>query len=172
MKVSKQEFLLLNLPGIELFIEHVDELVAFNKGSTFEQCARFLHQRIKDYAVASQRFNAMPVAAPLPAPLTLKMGDLLRSRFKHRLSAHQRNIVYIIREGESVLYVGSTRYGARSRIKSHQKAHSPLGEALRTNPKFKEWDVEMIAHSDYRSAADKEKHLIRELNPAFCRRVL
>lgn len=169
MKVTTEGFLLLNSHGIDLFLKVVDQLVANGAADgTFEGCARYLQQEIHDYGARLDAWKVAPVSTALPKPLTMTMGVLLERRTcnNRQYCALRSNIVYIIRDGETVLYVGSTRYDARSRIKSHQKAHSLLGKALRTQA-VDEWTVEMIPHADYKSASDKEKRLIVELSPRF-----
>ena len=173
MNISKPDFLLLNLPGIDLFLELVDGMVQANKGASFEECARYLRTEIHEYSKRRDAFRARPVASALAAPLTLSIAELLDRKTCSRpdFRGVRANVVYIVRDGEQVRYVGSTRYNARRRMKSHQKSHSPLGQALRENPAATDWTVEMIPHADYQTAAAKEKELITHLNPTFCRRI-
>lgn len=172
MKISKPDLLLLHMGGINIFVQVVDDMVQANPGATFEQCARHLQAEIRQYAERRDALLDLPVSSALPDPLTLTLGELLkRDTCDWPLYIGvSRNVVYVVRDGDHVLYVGSTRYDARSRMKSHEKAHSPLGEALRSRNGKNDWTVEMIPHSDYDSAAIKEKELIRQFAPAFCRR--
>lgn len=172
MSISKPDFLVLNLSGINMFVELVDEMVKANAGSTFEQCARYLQNQIREYSKTRDGFHYRPTQAVLPKSLTLSLSELMsRSTCgDRRYAAISRNVVYVVRDGDRVLYVGSTRYGARGRMKSHEKSHSPLGEALRADSGKGSWTVEMIPHADYEAAALKEKQLITKLAPAFCRR--
>jgi predicted GIY-YIG superfamily endonuclease len=170
MKISAQSFLLLNAPGIDMFLSLVDQMVAGGAADgTYEGCAKLLQQRVHEYGKQLNDWNVAPVSTALPEPLTLAMGVLLDRRTcrDRRYRALKSNIVYVIRQGEQVLYVGSTRHDARHRIKSHQKAHSPLGEALRNHASVSEWSVEMIPHADYPTAFEKEKQLIGQLRPRF-----
>lgn len=172
MKISKADFLVLNLSGIELFIQTVSELMLMRPELTYEEAVKETHRQVREYVVNRDVFAQRPAVAVLAAPLTLPLGQLLsrdtcNSREYRGVSL---NVVYIVRDGEAVRYVGSTRYDARTRMKSHQKAHSPLGKALRANPDTRNWSVEMIPHADYREAAAREKELINQLNPTFCRR--
>lgn len=169
MKVTTEGFLLLNLRGIELFLKVVDQMVAAGvDGGDYEACAKKCLEKVRAYGASLDAWNVAPVSTALPEPLTMQMGALLERRTCNdkRYLALRSNVVYVIRDSDKPLYVGSTRYDARSRIKSHQKAHSPLGQALRTQ-KIDEWAVEMIAHAEYREAAEKEKRLIAELRPRF-----
>lgn len=173
MKISKPDFLVVNLSGIELFIETVGELLLLSPELSYEEAVKETHRQIRAYASKRDVFRSQPTASALAAPLTLSLGQLL-----HRDTCSMKefrgvglNVVYIVRDGERVLYVGSTRYDARTRLKAHQKSHSPLGKNLRENPNAKNWSVEMIPHADYREAAQKEKDLIAQLTPAFCRRI-
>lgn len=173
MKISKPDFLVLNLQGIDMFVDLVDGMVGANPGATFEPCARELQRRIREYSGQRDTFKSLPTMAALARPLTLSVGELLDPK-TCRLPAFRGvslNVVYIVRNGDAVMYVGSTRYNARTRMKSHAKSHSPLGEALRKNPQAQFWLVEMIPHADYREAAAKEKQLIASLSPLFCRRI-
>ena|ERR1051325_7858320 len=172
MKVSKPDFLVLNLSGIDVFVELVDEMVKGNPGSSFEVCARYLQNEIHEYSKRTHAFKSRPTVSALSASMTMKLGRLLHRRTPNlrEFSGVRLNVVYIIRDGQRVLYVGSTRYDARKRLKSHQTSHSPLGTALREDPNADNWTVEMIPHADYKSAALKEKQLIAQLAPAFCRR--
>lgn len=170
MKVTTEGFLLLNSQGIDLFLRLVDQMVAAGAlDGTYEGCAKGLQQRIHEYGKSLDAFNVVPTSTVMPEPLTMAMGVLLERRTcnNRQYCALRSNIVYVIRDGESALYVGSTRYDARSRIKSHQKAHSPLGQALRTRPDIDGWTVEMIPHADYASASLKEKQLIAQMRPRF-----
>lgn len=172
MKVSNADFMAFQKPGIDMFIQYVDAVVE-QTGEPYKDAVKRLQKELWDYIVQRDAFQERPLEAPLPAPLTMTLGDLLKRNTCGWPAFIQvsRNVVYIIKDDDRVLYVGSTRYDARKRIKSHEKAHSPLGEALRTDANRNRWSVEMIPHPDYDSAAIKEKELITELTPAFCRRV-
>lgn len=156
-----------------MFVDLVDEMVKTNEGATFEQCARHLLTQIHQYKEKRMDLDVRPTETVLPSPMTLTLGELLeRDTCDWPAFINvSRNVVYVVKDGDRVLYVGSTRYNARSRMKSHEKAHSPLGEALRTNPNKNNWTVEMTPHADYDEAALREKELIRELAPAYCRRI-
>lgn len=169
MKMTTLDFLAFSLPGIDLFIQAVDRSVQ-STGETFEKCAKDGQKQIHDYLAARDAFREQPTHAPIPSPTTLTLRELMESRFCRSPLAAARNVVYIVRDGESVLYVGSSRYNARKRMKAHEKARSPLGKALRTDPNAKTWNVEMIFHADYKLAARKERELIAQLMPSFCRR--
>lgn len=171
MKLTTPDFLVLNLQGIDLFIQAVD-LMAKATGSPYEECVRETQKQIREYAARRDAFNSRPTVSAVANPLTMTLRELLNRNTcdSPAFRGVSLNVVYIIRNGESVLYVGSTRYDARSRVKSHQKAHSPLGKGLREDPNAPNWSVEMIPHADYREAAQMEKRLINQLSPAFCRR--
>lgn len=173
MQISRPDFLVLSLSGINLFVETVDEMVQANEGFTFEQCARHLQTQIREYRDKRCALEECPVETPVPEPLTMTLADLLKRATCDwpAFIKVSRNVVYIIKDDDRILYVGSTRYNARSRIKSHERAQSPLGKALRTDVNRNNWSVEMIPHADYDSAFLKERDLIRELRPAFCRRI-
>lgn len=173
MSISKPDLLVFHLRGINLFVDIVDEMVQANEGSTFEQCARYLQTQIREYRDKRCALEDRPVETPVPEPLTMTLEELLKRDTCDwpAFIKVSRNVVYIIRDDDRILYIGSTRYNARSRIKSHEKAHSPLGKALRTDANRNNWSVEMIPHADYDEAFAKERDLIRELRPAFCRRV-
>jgi predicted GIY-YIG superfamily endonuclease len=170
MKVSTEGFLLLNLQGIDLFLSLVDQMVAAGAvDGTFEGCSKELQRRIRDYGKRLDDWKIAPVSTALPEPLTMTMGVLLERRTcnNREYLTLKSNIVYVVRDGEQAIYVGSTRYDARTRMKSHQKAHSRLGNALRTNPDAMNWSVEMIAHAAISEAIEKEKRLIAQLRPRF-----
>jgi predicted GIY-YIG superfamily endonuclease len=172
MKIPRIDFMLLQYQGIRLFMETVEEMVRAGQGD-HATCMKLLWKQLMDYSAAKSAFSEMPVAAPVPVPLTVTLSELLDHRIFRNgaFEGVRRNVVYIIKNGDEVLYVGSTRHNARSRIKSHQKARSPLGTGLRQDPTANTWSIEMIPHADYKAAAQKEKELIRQLRPSFCRRV-
>jgi len=170
MKVSVPDFLMLNSDGINLFIKMVDQMYeAKAADGTYQGCVKDLQARIRTYIEQKDAWAVAPTVAPLPSPLTFTMGKLLERRTcnNREYRALRSNIVYVIRDEDKVLYVGVTRYDARSRIKSHQKAHSQLGEALRNRSNVDSWTVEMIPHADSRTAIEKEKQLIGQLRPRF-----
>ncbi|MBA3766774.1 MAG: GIY-YIG nuclease family protein [Acidobacteria bacterium] len=171
MNISKADFLVLNLQGIDLFLETVDAMVLAT-GNPYDECIKHVLKQIREYSALQDAFHQRPAETALAAPLTLTLGQLLERR-TCKMKAYLgvgRNVVYIVRDDGRVLYVGSTRRDARRRMKSHQKTHSPLGQALRNDPNAVYWSVEMVPYSDYREAAQKERALIAELTPAFCRR--
>jgi hypothetical protein len=171
MKISNLDFLALNSDGIDLFIQHVDAAVS-QTHEPYEQAVRRLQKDLQAYIRDREAFRRLPPQTVIPAPLTMSLSELMGRKVcaNPLYLAASRNVVYILRDGERVLYVGSSHYGARKRMKSHEKAHSPLGEALRTDPNRHNWSVEIITHADYGSAASKEKQLIAQFAPAFCRR--
>jgi predicted GIY-YIG superfamily endonuclease len=173
MGISQADFLVLNLQGIDLFLEKVDQACQSGFcGGDFHAAALEVSKQIHDYSRQRGALASAPKVGVHPAPFTMRLGDLLRRETCNlpEFAGVGLNVVYIVRAGDDVLYVGSTRYNARSRMKSHQKQHSPLGQALREDPNAMNWGVEMIPHSDYREAARKERELITQLQPRFCRR--
>lgn len=171
MKISPIDFMLFQYQGINLFIQSVDAVVA-QTGEPYQDAVKRLQKELKEYGARRDAFNARPVEAPIPQPMTMTLGRLLERRTCNSQAYKQlgRNIVYVIRDGEHVLYVGSTRNDVRTRMKSHEKTLSPLGNALRTDPDRFNWSVEMIPHTDYDAAVSREKELIRQLRPPFCRK--
>jgi len=74
-------------------------------------------------------------------------------------------LIYVVRDGEVVFYVGYTATGARFRIGEHLglwgRGDSPLGRLVRANePESDAWQVNIIPGGD-------EAKMIRELHPCL-----
>ena len=74
--------------------------------------------------------------------------------------------VYIVRRAETILYVGSTRYGPRERLRWHwHERKSQLGQLMRRSDDWREWIVEWVPLKPYSDAAQYERELIVALRP-------
>jgi|ERR1051326_7005503 predicted GIY-YIG superfamily endonuclease len=118
-----------------------------------------------------------PPGEAVDGKLTLTLGQLLDSRTsggaklkrRNMLAGVTRNVVYVVRDGDAVLYVGCTRGEARSRLREHIAGRSPLGLAIRRErQRSKGWTAEMISHADHKSALATEKRLTEEYRPRYC----
>lgn len=182
MKISESGFLVLNLPGIDLFVSIVEKMAeegGFADGTPLG-CMKELQADIHRYRDFLDNTTGRKAVTCEPgSPLTLPLRELMDRRIcrGNKLKGVARNVVYIVRHDDAVLYVGSSRYDARTRLKAHEHAHSPLGDALRQEirlAKFNQdasWTVEMIPHATYEEAFQKEKKLTIELAPRFCRKI-
>lgn len=179
MKISVADFLYLHSEGIDLFVkavEHVFEIQSQADPSVQYRDVVLSAQRdIREYGEAKDRLaRTTPPAPPemRKEPLVMPLGELMDRRIcrSKKLAGCERYVVYVVRDGEAVLYVGVTNYDARSRLVSHRNTETPLGKALRRNPRAGEWSVEMIAHPDSRSAREKEKVLIIQYQPKYNRK--
>lgn len=74
--------------------------------------------------------------------------------------------VYVVRDGGTVMYVGSTVCGVASRLRQHVSVQSPLGAAI-ADGRARTWDVEMIPGSDRSEVLALESLLISELSPVL-----
>lgn len=104
---------------------------------------------------------------PLVAPTSLgefTIGHLL-SGAARPTKAHG-TFLYIIRDGETVLYTGQTKIAVHKRISQHTKQGSPFGQYFRDHvPASYGWQVEVLKVR-YKHDLDKaERDLILELRP-------
>lgn len=110
--------------------------------------------------------------------LTVSVGQLIDNnrsrpaqiRRRELLNGFKSYVVYIVRDDQKIIYIGSTNYNAEIRIRQHITGKSDLGIRIRQHyPESMGWTVEMIK-CDKHELRQKEKFLIHELNPEINRR--
>jgi len=132
-------------------------------------------QTLSDQYVAATAIQYPPGKAK-DGKLTLSLGEILDTRQSYPAKIKRRrmfegvdsNVVYVVRDGETALYVGCTGRSAEYRLRGHISGKSDLGKAIASDPRSNEWQVEMISHPDKKSALAKERELQAELRPKFC----
>ena len=109
----------------------------------------------------------------------VNLSDLLNTRrafgavFARKILIKElgRHIIYLVWRGGELLYIGSTNYSARDRLKQHLYSNaSELGAAMRSGkPWSGEWIIEVVGCPDTdRNGLQKYEHkLIKELEPSI-----
>lgn len=173
------------LPGIEEFIQVVDHNVKLrisrgeDPAAVYAGVIQDVFAEVRNAAQKERdRVESMsPPGEAVDGRLTLPLSKLLdpnttplaKRRRRNMLDGVNRNVVYVVRDGDAVLYVGCTRSNARRRIREHLSGKSPFGQAIkRERPRSNEWTAEMIAHPDHQSALATEKRLTDEYKPRYC----
>jgi predicted GIY-YIG superfamily endonuclease len=106
----------------------------------------------------------------------ITLGELLTNnrsypvqyKLEKRLANLRRHIVYIVRNANQVLYVGTTVYSARARLRWHKNGRSRLGRAIKNAKQAADaWIVEMFSYPDKPSRLKAERFAIERLEPIF-----
>jgi predicted GIY-YIG superfamily endonuclease len=105
--------------------------------------------------------------------MTYRLGDLLPSHKGYALQAKAKAIyrqlpmccVYVVRDGNRIIYVGSTNYRATNRLKQHRAHGSPLGRLMRIDSNSHNWAVDIHPAPDRVSAYALETEMIHRLQP-------
>src|SRR5262249_40342857 len=91
-----------------------------------------------------------------------------RDRQREALQGFRTYVVYIVRDGDLVLYVGATHYSAKERLLWHLHNRSSLGKAIiAARPLSDQWTVEMLACLDWADTLRQEAEKTKELSPVF-----
>lgn len=178
------DFMSLCLPGIAQFVDMAETLAEQKAAAANGHPAAFLQEAMREILqslidYSKLRELAIPARKKLPPlsePITVPLGPLIsgarsgldkKYREEH-LQGLPRYAVYIVRNGDQVLYVGATQKGPRGRLRSHVSGRTRLGAAIRRDPSSRDWTVEIIPFSDYQNVLWKEKELTQQLKPHFC----
>jgi hypothetical protein len=104
-----------------------------------------------------------PIVAPVSLG-TFTIGHLLSGAA--RPTKARGAFLYIIRDGETVLYAGQTIIAVHKRINQHTKQASPLGQYFRDNiPASYGWLVEVLEVRYQYNLDQAERDLILDLRP-------
>lgn len=184
MTANNVDFMALCLPSIVQFVDMSESLAEQKAAAANAHPSAFLqeamHEILKSLVDYSKlRELAIPPRKKLPPqsePVTVPLGPLIsgaRSGMdKKYREDHLQGLslcaVYVVRSGDAVLYVGATKRGVRTRLRSHVSGRSRLGSAIRRDASSRDWTVEIIPFADYQNVLWKEKELIQQLKPHFC----
>lgn len=179
-----QQFAYRTLPYFERFIEWVNARVPQYLEAGYEPIDAYkaaLAEGIEETKALSDEYkahlqNKYPPGKAVDGKLTLTLGELLDNNRSHIAKVRRRRmldgvrkyVVYIVRNGEEVLYVGATNFDPENRIRNHVSGRSALGKAIRREVSSGKWTVELIAHPDKSTARAKEKELQIQFRPKFC----
>ena len=107
---------------------------------------------------------------------TVQLGQLLdnnraypaKLKRKRMLEGVERCVIYIVKAGDRILYVGATNYSARDRLRWHIHGKSNLGRHIVANrPGSENWQVEMMRFPSRSALLIAEQRIIEELGPVL-----
>jgi predicted GIY-YIG superfamily endonuclease len=107
----------------------------------------------------------------VPLALVLKKTHsyLARAKCRELRRALGMLCVYVVRDGETVLYVGATHYSVIERLAWHvNSGKSPLCALMRAaRPAYVSWTVEVFPMPDWPTALRQEKDIQGALCPVL-----
>lgn len=107
-----------------------------------------------------------PIAISLPLRIILVPRSTYR---KNPLEHFNTYNVYVVRDREKILYIGSTCTGVPDRIRGHiHDKKSPLGMWLKRFPvESRSLMVEIYKYHSQKEIREAERHFIHTLNPSL-----
>lgn len=173
-------------PGIESAVQYIeneaqrriatgDDAQTAYRGAMAEMVEAYKEYKAKK---AAEEEAYCPPGEAKDGRLTLTVGVLLerprgnrikKLRRRHLLDGVLHNVVYVVKDGDAVLYVGCTRFDPSGRLSEHVAGRTALGTAIReTRPRSNEWSVDLISHPNHKAALQTEMELTVQYKPKYC----